>query len=204
MFVVGLTGGIASGKTTVSDLFASLGATVVDTDIGARAVVAPGQTGLDAIVRHFGKQILKPDGTLDRAALRQRVFDEPEQREWLESLLHPLIIDWARQRITEAAGPYVVLVIPLLVESGALRELLSRVLVVDVPEHVQVSRLQQRDGSSESAARAILRTQARRDQRLAIADDVIENTSEQAVLRARVETLHQHYLSLAANVGDNA
>ena len=204
MLIVGLTGGIASGKTTVSDAFAELGACVVDTDRGAREVVAPGQPGLKEVADAFGHGILRPDGTLDRARLRELVFRDPPARQRLEAVLHPRIRDWALQRIHQATGPYVILVVPLLVESGALREVVSRVLVVDVPEAVQLARLRQRDGASEAQARSILAAQASRSERLAIADDVLVNDADTDTLRRRVEALHRRYLSLTRNVGDNA
>ena len=197
MYTVGLTGGIASGKSAVSARFQALGAGVVDTDVGARVVVEPGQSGLDAIVDCFGRQMLGADGRLDRAALRALIFSDADARRRLEALLHPRIRDWALQELAACQAPYCLLVVPLLVESGALLKLVDRVLVVDVPENLQRRRLQQRDGLSEDQVNAALAAQATRAQRLAIADDVIENTGDLTRLSGLVEALHRRYLALA-------
>lgn len=197
MYTVGLTGGIASGKSVVSARFQALGAGVVDTDVGARVVVEPGQPGLDAIVAQFGERMLTPDGRLDRAALRALIFSDPEARRRLEAELHPRIRDWAKQQLAACGAAYCLLVVPLLVESGALLTLVDRVLVVDVPVSVQRQRLQHRDALSEEQVNATLAAQASREQRLAIADDVVENSGEPEALVAAVEALHQRYLALA-------
>ncbi len=195
-YTVGLTGGIASGKTAVSDRLKALGADIIDADIAARAVVEPGQPALEELVREFGAHIVQEDGTLDRAALRRQVFGDTEARRRLEHILHPRIRDWLLQRVETSPGPYAVLVVPLLVEGG-LVDLVDRVLVVDVPESVQIQRLTARDGSSEEQAKAILAAQASRQQRLARADDVLDNTTSLQELDARVDALHRRYLELA-------
>ncbi len=204
MFIVGLTGGIASGKTTVAEDFAELGATIVDTDEGARAVVTAGEAGHEAVIRAFGNGIVAADGGLDRRRLRNLVFRDADARKRLESLLHPLIEAWALEQVRQAPGPYVILVVPLLVESERLRRLMNRILVVDLPEDVQLARLMQRDGCTETEARAMLAAQSSRHQRLAIADDVLDNRGAPDEIRPRIEALHRTYLSLAANVSDNA
>ena len=196
---VGLTGGIASGKSAVAELFASLGATIIDTDIIAREVVAPDQPGLAAIVAVFGPDILQADGTLNRAALRQLVFAEPALKQRLESILHPLIhaATLAIADATMNTSVYQVFVIPLLAESNFI-DLVDRVLVVDCPTELQRSRLMARDNESENSADAIMNTQASRKARLAIADDIINNDSDLAELESAVQALHQQYLELAA------
>lgn len=193
---IGLTGGIASGKSTVADLFAELGATVIDTDIIAREVVAAGQPALDDIAAAFGAEVLQADGSLDRAALRARVFASSEDRETLESITHPRIrVETLRQADT-ADGLYQVIVVPLLVESP-LRESVDRILVVDCPEKTQIERLMARDADSEAQARRILDAQSSRAQRLAIADDVITNDGTLEETRQQVAALHEIYRTLA-------
>lgn len=193
---IGLTGGIASGKSTVADLFAELGATVIDTDIIAREVVAAGQPALDDIAAAFGAEVLQADGSLDRAALRARVFASSEDRETLESITHPRIrVETLRQADT-ADGLYQVIVVPLLVESP-LRESVDRILVVDCPEKTQIERLMARDADSEAQARRILDAQSSRAQRLAIADDVITNDGTLEETRQQVAALHEIYRALA-------
>lgn len=196
---VGLTGGIASGKSAVAELFASLGATIIDTDIIAREVVAPGQSGLAEIVAAFGPDILQANGTLDRAALRQLVFAEPALKQRLESILHPLIhaATLAIADATMNTSVYQVFVIPLLAESNFI-DLVDRVLVVDCPTELQRARLMARDNESENSADAIIKTQTSRKARLAIADDIINNDSDLAELESAVHALHQQYLELAA------
>ncbi len=196
---IGLTGGIASGKSAVAEIFASLGATIIDTDIIAREVVAPGQPGLAAIVAVFGPDILQADETLDRAALRQLVFAEPALKQRLESILHPLIhaATLTMADATMNTSVYQVFVIPLLAESNFI-DLVNRVLVVDCPTELQRSRLMARDNESENSADAIMNTQASRKARLAIADDIINNDSDLAELESTVHALHQQYLELAA------
>lgn len=196
-FCIGLTGGIASGKSAVGDMFVARGVCVIDTDIVAREVVAPGQPGLAALVEKFGSQILAANGHLDRKGLRARVFADAEAREQLEQILHPLIEAQAFEQAYADQGAYQILAVPLLLESG-FDALVDRVLVVDCPEELQLQRLIARDSETEITARAILAAQASRDQRLAIADDVISNTGTLNELALTVEQLHQQYLQLAA------
>jgi dephospho-CoA kinase len=185
--IVVLTGGIASGKTTVSDRLAEAGVRVIDTDVIARQVVKPGTPGLARIVEVFGPAILQPDGALDRRALRQRVFDSAAARKQLEAITHPLIREQVRRDI-EAAGSeaLIVLVVPLLIESGLFGDA-DEVVVVDVPEGIQIDRLRQRDGMSEDQVRKILDAQASREERLARADHVIDNSGTQRQLEERVD-----------------
>src|SRR5690625_3152211 len=171
MLIVGLTGGIASGETTVADLFTGCGVPIVDADIAARDVVAPGSQGLNEVVQAFGSEVLTPAGELDRRALRERVFSDPAERKRLEAILHPLIGQRLQQGLASAKGPYVLLVAPLLLE-GTLKQTVHRVLVVDVPEEVQIQRVMARDGSQRTEAEAILAAQMPRQERLAQADDV--------------------------------
>lgn len=196
MFRVGLTGGIASGKSTVARLFAALGVPVIDTDELSREVVAPGSPLLPRIVARFGESVITADGTLDRAALRSVVFADPQARADLEALTHPAILDAMRTRTRHAGGPYQLLVIPLLVETG-LRNEVDRVLVVDADEDLRVRRLQARDGATHAEARALLAAQVARDTRLAAADDVIVNDGDLHALRDQVETLHAKYVALS-------
>lgn len=191
-FVVGLTGGIASGKTAVSDQLAALGADIVDTDLIAREVVAPGSEGLLAVATRFGAGVLTAEGSLDRAALRRHVFADPGARRELEAILHPRIRALSLARVREGSGPYVVLVVPLLVESGAYG-FVNRVLVVDVPETVQLERLRRRDGGDEASAYRILAAQTKRDTRLASADDVIRNTGDRSALDRQAAAAHRRY-----------
>jgi dephospho-CoA kinase len=194
---IGLTGGIASGKSTAADLFAARGVPIIDTDKIARDVVEPGQPPLERLVERFGRGILTPDGHLDRPKLREIVFSDPKARADLEALTHPAIGSAVEALAAAAGGPYQILVIPLLVEKG-LAGRLDRVLVVDCPEEMQLERLQKRDGSSSEQARAMLNAQASRAARLKAAHDVIHNESDVAALREQVATLHQRYLDLAA------
>jgi dephospho-CoA kinase len=204
---VGLTGGIACGKSTVANLFAALGVPIVDTDLLAREVVAPGSPLLAEIARHFGtlglEGVLQKDGSLDRAQLRTLVFANPAERQWLEQLTHPAIRDLTDQRCASATGPYVIVAIPLLVETqGAAR--FDRVLVVDCDPQVQLARLQARDGSTRAEAERMLAAQVTREQRLAVANDVILNNGDIAELRAQVEKLHRQYKSAASAQADRA
>jgi dephospho-CoA kinase len=194
---IGLTGGIASGKTLVSRLFADLGIPVIDTDELAREVVQPGSEGLAAIRARFGDGVLAVDGALDRRALRARVFADPAARRDLEAITHPRIRALVEARAAAAGGPYQIIVIPLLVESGR-RTPVDRVLVVDCPEALQLERLLRRDGGSREQAEAILAAQATRTQRLAAADDVIVNAGDREAVSAEVVALHRRYLELAA------
>ena len=196
MFRVGLTGGIASGKTAIANLFATHGVPVIDTDIIAREVVEPGQPALATVVDAFGTGVLAADGRLDRPRLRERIFGDAEARRRLEAILHPAIRAEMERQSRAAGGSYQVLVIPLLVEGGRQNHI-NRVLVVDVPEATQIERLVRRDGVSRDQADAALRAQASRDARLAFADDVIENTGDLAALEMRVAKLHGDYLRLA-------
>jgi len=195
--IVALTGGVASGKTAVSDRFAERGVPVVDTDVLAREVVAPGSPGLAEVEAAFGAEIIDADGALDRSALRQRIFDDPDARNRLERILHPRIAEEARRRLASEAAPYAILVVPLLVESGLFEDA-DRVLVVDVPEAVQIERLIARDGGTRDQAEAMLAAQASREQRLARADDVIENTGTLEDLRRRVHALDATYREVSA------
>ncbi|CAD5375580.1 dephospho-CoA kinase [Pseudomonas sp. OF001] len=195
-WILGLTGGIGSGKSAAADHFASLGVHLVDADQAARWVVEPGRPALTHIVDRFGAQILREDGALDRAALRARIFDAPEERQWLEQLLHPLIRAEMRDALEEARSPYAILVSPLLVESAAQRQMSQRVLVVDVPEQVQIERTVQRDRVPKAQVRAILQAQASREERLRHAHDVLVNDRDLAWLHGEVERLHDFYLTL--------
>jgi dephospho-CoA kinase len=196
-FVVGITGGIGSGKTAVSDRFRALGIAIVDADVASREVVKPGMPALDEIRRHFGEGVIQPDGTLDRAALRQKVFADPAERQWLERLLHPSINAWIREQLEKATSPYVILVSPIMFETQQ-HLLTNRVLVVDVPESVQLARTMARDNNSETQVRAIMAAQASREKRLDRADDVIVNDGGLEALDREVATLHRMYLALAA------
>jgi dephospho-CoA kinase len=194
---IALTGGIASGKTAVANLFAECGVAVIDTDQIARDVVEPGQPALVQIAQSFGSDVLDASGRLDRARMRDLVFSDPEQRKLLESIMHPAIRAELNRRSLAAEGPYQVHVIPLLVETGQ-RGNYDRVLVVDCPEEEQLRRLTARDGSTLDQARNILAAQVTREQRLSVADDVIVNTGTLQDLQRFVATLHQNYSLLAA------
>lgn len=193
---IGLTGGIASGKTAVSEMFAKLGVPVIDTDRISREVVQPGRPALAEIVEEFGEEILKPDGSLDRRALRERVFADEGRRQRLEAITHPRIRDETLRRMHNAGGPYQVIVVPLLVESG-FGALVDRVLVVDCPPEVQRERLMARDTETAATAEAMMRSQTDRDTRLEAADDVVENAGTLEETRRQVEQLHRRYLALA-------
>jgi dephospho-CoA kinase len=196
-FRVALTGGIASGKTTVADLFAALGVPVIDTDLIARQVVEPGQPALAEVVAVFGPDVLGADGRLDRRRLRDIIFADPTARRRLEAILHPAIRAQMERESRAAAGAYQLLVIPLLTEGGR-RDHVDRVLLVDVPEELQIQRLMWRDRVSHEQAQASLNAQATRAERLAVADDIVRNTGRPDDLRARVAELHARYLELAA------
>lgn len=195
---IGLTGGIASGKSTVERRLVELGVPVIDADNSARAVVARGQPGLAAVIERFGAGVLTQDNELDRRALRDLIFRSPEKRRDLEAILHPLIRDHMEQQALAAAGPYLVLSIPLLVEGGSSRDRVDRILVVDADESQQVQRLMSRDSVSAEQARSILAAQASRADRLKAADNVLVNSGSVAELRQAVDRLHQRYLELAA------
>lgn len=194
--IVAVTGGVASGKSEATREFERLGVTVADADVAARAVVEPGQPALAAVVERFGPGVLGPDGRLDRAAMRRRVFSDPAAKASLESLLHPPIRTWLQTTCDSAPGPYVVVAIPLLAEGGgrAAYPWLGRILVVDVPVPVQRARLQARDGVDAALAARMVAAQATRAQRLAIADDVVVNDGTLAELQAAVRRLHARYL----------
>ena len=199
MLVVGITGGIGSGKTAVSDRFARLGIPVIDTDLIARELVEPGQSALTDIVAAFGSNCLDSNGRLRRTHLREQVFADTDGRRRLEAILHPRIRMLTQERIAAlTAVPYCLVVIPLLVETG-MSDLVDRVLVVDVPEAEQIRRITMRDQIDIVQAHAILAAQARRDQRLALADDILENNGGWTELDCQVAMLHQHYLTLATH-----
>ena len=200
-FRVALTGGIACGKTTVANLFAALGVTLVDTDLLAREVVAPGSALLPRVIEHFGAEVVAADGSLDRRALRARVFADPAERRWLEQLTHPAIRELTDARSAAPKGGYALVAIPLLVETqGAER--FDRVLVVDCAPELQLARLQARDGSTRAQAQNMLAAQVSREQRLAVADDIIHNDGDIAALRDQVEKLHRQYLAASRAQSD--
>jgi dephospho-CoA kinase len=194
---VGLTGGIASGKSTAAKFFGALGVPILDSDQVARDVVEPGQPPLERLVERFGRRILTPDGHLDRPALRDIVFADPKARADLEALTHPAIGAAMEARSASAGGPYQILVIPLLVEKN-LAAHVDRVLVVDCDEELQIRRLRDRDGSTPEQVHAILKAQAPRAARLKAADDVIHNDTDMSTVRDQVAALHARYLDLAA------
>ena len=198
MYVVAITGGIGSGKTTVANQFAALGIEVVDADLIAREVVAPGTPALAAIVNHFGAEMLTEQGLLDRRALRERIFSDPAAKSWLNALLHPIIRSEMLRQCAAVSSPYCLLVVPLLVENR-LTELADRVLVIDVDEATQIERTCHRDGVSREQAQAILASQANRSERLAMADDVLDNQSGTTeTIRERILALHETYLAFAS------
>ncbi len=194
--VVGLTGGIGSGKTTVANLFANHGITLVDADVIARDVVAIGSPGLAAITEHFGPQVLQNDGSLNRAWLRQQIFADAVAKAWLNALLHPLIRQEILQQLSQAQSPYVLLVAPLLIENG-LTALSDQVLVVDVQPETQIRRTSVRDGVPAGQVEAILAAQCSREQRLAVATQLINNDVDHIDLAEQVAVLHEFYLQLA-------
>jgi dephospho-CoA kinase len=196
-FVVGLTGGIGSGKSAAADEFARLGATVVDTDAIAHELTEKDGAAMVSIEKLFGPEVVSKDGSMDRKKVRDRVFADPAAKHELEALLHPMIREESARRIAAAAGPYVVHVVPLLIESRDYRSRVDRVLVVDCPELTQIERVRARSGLSESEVRAIMRTQATRAERVAAADDVIDNGGSRDALRKQVAALHQKYLQFA-------
>ena len=189
---VGLTGGIGSGKSTVCVLFQALGAPVIDADQTAREVTAPGGEGLNEVVRLFGAGVLTPEGALNRAALREKVFRDPEARKKLEAILHPRIYASMTRQSAALSTPYVIFAVPLLVETGRHRDM-DRVLVVDLPEALQIRRVLERDGGDPAQIQAILAAQCSRQARLQAADDVITNAGPPGALEAQVKTLHEIY-----------
>lgn len=200
MFVVGLTGGIGSGKTAATDHLARRGVTIVDADLASRAVVAPGEPALDAIVDRFGKPMLQDDGTLNRRALRDIVFSDEQARRDLEAITHPAIGRELYRQIHTSDAPYTVLVSPLLLE-GSQKEMVHRILVIDVPPEVQVARTVARDTVPEAQVQAIMRAQMDRERRLAEAHDVVENHGPLRHLHERLDALHETYLELAQRHG---
>jgi dephospho-CoA kinase len=198
--LIALTGGIASGKSAVAELFAKLDVPVLDTDQIARDVVAPGTPALGQLVAEFGPEILDAQGRLDRSRMRERVFSDPQQRRKLEAITHPAIRAELARRSAAAGGDYQIHVIPLLVETGRA-EAYDRVLVVDCPEEAQIERLMARDGTSREQAAEMLSAQVSREERLDAAHDVIENTGTLADLRDFVATLHRNYALLSQNPG---
>ena len=196
MFVVGLTGGIGSGKSTVAEIFTTLQIDLVDADVAAREVVAPGTPALAEIVEHFGPDILMADGSLDRRGLRRVIFHQEKEKHWLETLLHPLIRRWLTHQISNRRSAYCLLISPLLLETGQA-ELVDRIAVVDVSVETQIARTLARDGGEEGTVRAIIAAQIGRSQRLEHGDDIIDNEQPVQTLRQRVETLHQQYLAMA-------
>ncbi|WLI75462.1 dephospho-CoA kinase [Kosakonia sp. H02] len=198
-YTVALTGGIGSGKSTVADAFAKLGVNVVDADIIARQVVEPGSPALSAIAGRFGAEMFLADGSLNRRLLRERIFASPGDKSWLNGLLHPLIQQQTQRQIAEATSPYVLWVVPLLVENGLYRKA-DRVLVIDVPVETQILRTMQRDGVTREHAENILAAQATREARLAVADDVIDNNGAPDAIASDVARLHADYLKYASQV----
>ena len=191
--VVGVTGGIGSGKSAVTQRFEQLGITVVDADLASRLVVQRGRTALEAIAEHFGAHILLADGSLDRAALRQRIFADEQERHWLERLTHPLIAEEIRNQLTAAGSPYSVLSSPLLLETSQ-RELVDVVVVVDVPQELQLARTVDRDNNTEQQVKRIMAAQLQREQRLERADIVIDNSKSLDELDEAVKELHKEFL----------
>jgi dephospho-CoA kinase len=196
-YVVGLTGGIGSGKSAAADEFGALGATLVDTDAIARELTEKGGAAVAAIEKLFGTTFLDQTGAMDRRKMRDRVFADPAAKRSLEALLHPMIREESARRIAAAGGPYVVHVVPLLIESPDYRKRVDRVLVVDCPEDLQVERVRARSGLADDEVRAIMRTQVSRAERLAAADDVIDNRGSRDALRKQVAALHKKYLQFA-------
>ena len=201
--VIGLTGGIGSGKSTVADLFAAQGVAVVDTDLIAHDLTGPTGAAMPEILAAFGDSVRQPNGGLDRVAMRRQVFADPQVRQQLEGILHPRIRSEAERRCRLATTPYVLLVVPLLIESGAYRDRVRRVLVVDCDEATQVARVVARSGLSPDEVRRIIATQLARAERLAAADDVIVNMAGVVALEPQVLAMHERYLRLGYDEGDN-
>ncbi|MCG9722883.1 dephospho-CoA kinase [Shewanella sp. Isolate7] len=196
-FVVGLTGGIGSGKTTVANLFAELGIDLVDADVVSREVVAKGTKGLTEIAQHFGSSILLENGELNRTALREKIFNAPSAREWLNNLLHPLIRAEMLTQLQNSTSDYAILVVPLLFENG-LDSLVNCTLVVDISPELQIKRTTERDAVDVQQVKNIIASQASRDEKLSKADDVIDNQGDISALRDKVAALHNEYIKLAA------
>jgi dephospho-CoA kinase len=200
MLKIGLTGGIGSGKTSVADIFSELGVPVIDTDVIARQLTALDGAALPAIRAVWGESVIRPDGELDRGALRRRIFADPEERRRLESILHPLIRRQVVSALAELDAPYVVVVIPLLIETGSYRELIDRVLVVDCPESLQLERVRARSGLSAEEVSAIISAQADRASHIAAAADVIANDADSGSLRDQVLSLDAKYREIAGRI----
>jgi dephospho-CoA kinase len=201
-FVVGLTGGIGSGKSAAADLFAERGAAVIDTDAIAHAMTRPGGAAMPAIRAEFGDEVVSADGALDRAAMRALVFADPSARKRLEAILHPLIRGECEDRLAASAGaPYAILVVPLLIEAGDYRKRVNRIAVVDCAETTQIARVINRSGLDRPEIERILAAQATRSERLAAADDIIDNDGDLAALPVQIERLHALYLALARQFG---
>ncbi|MFA7666560.1 MAG: dephospho-CoA kinase [Burkholderiaceae bacterium] len=198
-YLVGLTGGVGSGKSTVADLFAAHGVTIVDTDAVAHALTAPGGAAIPPIRDAFGAGVIAEDGALDRAAMRAIVFDDAAARKRLEAILHPMIGHCCNLMVDAASGIYTMVVVPLLVESGHWRNRIDRLLVIDCPVEVQIARVMQRNRFTREQVQAIMAAQTTREARLAAADDVIDNGGDAAALGPQVDALHQRYLALAAD-----
>lgn len=194
---IGLTGGIGSGKTTVADMFAARGASIIDTDLIAHQLTALDGPAIPAIRSQFGESFLTPEGAMDRARMRAYVFAEPSAKARLEAILHPLIRIETERAASAATGEYLMFAVPLLVESGSWRQRVTRVLVVDCAEETQVRRVMMRSGLAEAQVRAIMAAQATRQQRLAAADDVIDNDGDALALVPQVDRLHAQYLALS-------
>ena len=196
--VVGLTGGIGSGKSAAADEFARLGASVVDTDAISHELTGPRGAAIAELNRQFGSAFIDASGAMNRKRMRDLVFSDPEEKQRLEALLHPMIRAESARRIAAAKGPYAVHVVPLLIESAGYRERVGRVLVVDCPEAIQITRVRQRSGLPEEEIRRIIASQVQREKRLAAADDVIDNSGPVSALQQQVRKLHETYLKLAA------
>lgn len=195
MLKIGVTGGIGCGKSAVTDYLSGKGIVIADADQAAKVIVEPGQPALKTIVNRFGNQILLDDGTLNRRALRDIIFNNPEQRRWLEQLTHPLVIERLRQELAVAQSPYVILVAPLLLEAN-LKGIVDRVLVIDTDPEQQITRTMARDGVSRAQIENILQAQASRTQRLSMADDIIDNSGSLDALHQQLDVLHQRYLAM--------
>lgn len=202
-FTVGLTGGIGSGKTTVANMFADLGASLVDTDLIAHALTAKNGAAIEAISDTFGGDFILPSGAMDRAKMRQHVFGHPAEKIRLEAILHPLIRQETEAAANRASGPYTLFVVPLLVESGTWKQRVNRVLLVDCSEETQIARVMNRNGMTREQVLAIMQTQASRDQRLKAADDLIQSEATLDDIRIKVAHLHDKYLQLSATVQTN-
>lgn len=196
MYIIGLTGGIGSGKSTVANCFSQLGIDIVNADEAARHVVEKGSPALSKIATNFGPKSLLEDGTLNRAFLREEIFNQPDKRQWLEGLLHPLIKIWIQEALENSSSSYTILESPLLLETSQ-HKLADRILVVDVPVKLQVSRAMQRDGNNKQQIEAIMDTQISREERIKRADDIIDNSGSSENLTEKVQALHQTYLQLA-------